>query len=630
MNLLPRRARSSLRLRLLVATVALVAVALFVAAIAFERVARGVVMEAVHSHLRSRAQEVQDSVDRFQRERALTVGNWSEAEAMQLTIDSGDGKFAEDYLRRTIQDQNGAFTAAALLSPDGEILATVRDGSSRRRLGMGLPELRGLVVELGAVEAARQADAVRIGFSSLSSLLKGASDGEVLFVAAPVKDFAGDLVGFVAGALSPKALPALLADVVGAGSALVPIVADVGQHVVVAPTDVDPAPLRAALTVAESAAGSLATVDEGVAEPLLVVRTTAAEGAPGWATWMTTSESAALGPLRQLHALLAILFVVVLVVAGVAAVGAVRQASRPLADVSTSMARVAGGDLSTRLEETYTDELGHLVKSFNVMVKEVERSRDVLKRTEALRREFQLAHQIQTAILPVSFSLEGFDVAARMKPADDVGGDLYDILPFDDTFWLVVGDVSGHGINSGLVMMMAQAAAYGAIADDPRCSPKDVIAAVNRVVHENVRKRMRRDDYLTLMAARHVGGGRFVGAGAHQPIFISRPGGQVDVVETPGSWVGLAANVPLGVSEYEFRVDPGDALCLITDGLVEATDARGELYGEERLRLVLGADPRRTAPELLGDVFAGVEAFAVNQNQADDMTAVVLRRAHAS
>jgi sigma-B regulation protein RsbU (phosphoserine phosphatase) len=627
LDLLPRRARASLRLRLLLATIALVAIALLGAAIAFERVARGVVMEAVHSHLRSRAQEVQDALARFQRERALTAGNWSEAEAMQLTIDSGDGKFAEDYLRRTIQDQDGAFTAAALLSPDGEVLAAVRDASARRKLGIGLPELRGYVVEVPAVEEARQADAVRVSFAPLSALLKGASASDVLFVAAPVKDFAGDLVGFVVGAMSSHAVPALLADVMGPGATLVPVVTDREGRTLHAPSEVDPAPLRAALTVDEGHAGSLATVDSR-SGPLLVVRTPAMPDAPGWATWMTTPEHVALGALRRLHLLLAGLFVIVLVLAAVAAIGAVRAAWRPLVDVSTSMARVASGDLTTRLEETYTDELGHLVKSFNVMVKEVERSRDELKRTEALRREIQLAHQIQTAILPVSLSIEGFEVAARMKPADDVGGDLYDILPFDDTFWLLVGDVSGHGINSGLVMMMAQAAAYGAIADDPRCSPRDVIAAVNRVVHENVRKRMRRDDYLTLMAARHVGDGRFVAAGAHQPVFIARPGGRVDVVETPGSWVGLAADVPRGLSEYEFAVEPGDALCLITDGVVEATDAGGELFGEERLRQVLAARGSRSAPELLDDVFAGVEAFA--SSQADDMTAVVLRRAHAS
>jgi sigma-B regulation protein RsbU (phosphoserine phosphatase) len=626
-DLLPRRARSSLRLRLLLATVAVVAIALLVAAVAFERVARGVVMEAVHSHLRSRAQEVQDALERFQRERALTVANWSEAEAMQLTIDSGDGKFAEDYLRRTVQDQDGAFTAVALLSPDGEILAAVRDGSARRRLGMGLPELRGLVVELAAVEAAREADAIRLGFAPLSALLKGAAAHDVLFLAAPVKDFAGDLVGFVLGALSARAVPALLADVVGQGSALVPVVTDRDGRALFAPSDVEVGPLRAALEVEEARAGALATVDS-IDGRILVVRTAPMGEAPGWATWMTTPEHAALGTLNRLHLLLAGLFAIVLVVAGVAAIGALRHASRPLTDVSTSMARVAGGDLSTRLAETYTDELGHLVKSFNVMVKEVERSREELKRTEALRREVQLAHQIQTAILPVSLSLEGFEVAARMKPAEDVGGDLYDILPFDDTFWLLVGDVSGHGINSGLVMMMAQAAAYGAIADRPRCSPREVIAAVNRVVHENVRRRMGRDDYLTLMAARHVGGGRFVAAGAHQPVFIARPG-RVDVVETPGGWVGLGPGVPHGLSEYEFAVDPGDALCLITDGVVEAADAGGELFGEERLRAVLAArgDPR-SAPELLRDVFAGVEAFAAGQ--ADDMTAVVLRRAHAS
>jgi len=621
---LPRRARSSLRLRLLLATVAVLATALLVAAVAFERVARSVVMDAVHTHLRSRGQEVQDALARFQRERALTVASWSEAEAMQLTIDSGDGKFAEDHLRRTVQDQNGAFAAVALLSPDGEILAAVRSGPSSRKFGIGLAELRGYVVELPAVEQARAANAVRIAFAPLSALLRGGSANEVLYVAAPIKDFAGDLVGFLVGALSVNAVPALLADVMGPGSSLVPVVADREGRTLFAPTDVDADPLRPALAVEEARAGALATVDASGAA-LLVVRTAPMAEAPGWSTWMTTPEDVALGTLRRLHLLLAALFAVVLAAAAFAAIGALRQAARPLAEVSTSMARVARGDLSTRLEETYTDELGHLVKSFNVMVEEVERSRDELKRTEALRREVQLAHQIQTAILPVSLSLEGYEVAARMKPADDVGGDLYDILPFDDTFWLLVGDVSGHGINSGLVMMMAQAAAYGAIADDPRCSPRDVIAVVNRVVHENVRRRMGRDDYLTLMAARHMGGGRFVAAGAHQPVFIARPGGRVDVVETPGSWVGLAAEVPHG-SEYEFAVDPGDALCLITDGVVEARGAGGELFGEERLRQVLAG--AGSAPELLRRVFEGVEAFAAEQ--ADDMTAVVLRRAHAS
>jgi phosphoserine phosphatase RsbU/P len=259
------------------------------------------------------------------------------------------------------------------------------------------------------------------------------------------------------------------------------------------------------------------------------------------------------------------------------------------------------------------------------MVSEVQRSRDELQRTEALRREVEIAHRIQTAILPVSTSLPGFDVAARMKPADDVGGDLYDLVPFDDTFWIIVGDVSGHGINSGLVMMMAQAAAYGAIADDPCCSPRDVVATVNRVLHENVRRRMRRDDYLTLMAARHLGGGRFVAAGAHQPIFVARRGGAVEVIDPLGPWCGLGAHVK--PTEYEFEVLPGETLCLITDGVVEAPDARGDLFGEERLARVLAQHGGRPASQALAAIFSHVEAFA--SAQMDDMTAVVLRRENA-
>jgi sigma-B regulation protein RsbU (phosphoserine phosphatase) len=259
------------------------------------------------------------------------------------------------------------------------------------------------------------------------------------------------------------------------------------------------------------------------------------------------------------------------------------------------------------------------------MVEEVARARDELQRTEALRREVEIAHQIQTAILPVSPAVPGFEIAARMKPAADVGGDLYDILAFGDTFWVLVGDVSGHGINSGLVMMMAQAAAYAAIADDPHCTPQSVIAAVNRVVHENVRRRMRRDDYLTLMAARHMGDGRFVAAGQHQPVFIARGSGQVDVIEPAGPWVGLSPHVePPPMPEYEFRLGRGDLVFFVTDGLLEAKDGGTELFGEDRVRELLARDGVPSASQALADVFAAVERFS--HEQEDDMTGVVLRR----
>ena len=142
---------------------------------------------------------------------------------------------------------------------------------------------------------------------------------------------------------------------------------------------------------------------------------------------------------------------------------ALRQASRPLVDVAASMARVAGGDLTTRLR-AISGELGH---ARGLVQHDGERGGALPRRAEADRGAPARGadrHRIQTANPPGDPAVKGFEVAARMKPADDVGGDLYDVLAFDDTFWLVVGDVSGHGVKSGLVMMMAQAAAYGAIA----------------------------------------------------------------------------------------------------------------------------------------------------------------------
>ncbi len=625
MNLL-RRIQTSLRLRVLLTTLGLLAVALGLAVFGFERVANSVVTEAVHSHLAARAKEVQDSVGRFQRERIFTLRQWAESEAMQLTLDSGDPKFAEDHLRKTIQDQGSAVAAVALLDLNEKVVALVRSGAEGDARGIAVAQARGTQVDVKALRAGAGEDQISVALVPMSTFVRGAADADTVVMVSPVRDFASDLVGWIVTALAPEAVPRLLEEVNGKGGMYVPVVADRDRRLVLTLPRLDLAAVKPALAVAPAvASGDLERIERVGFAPALAVRTASATYAPGWSTLMLVDEREARGRIVQLRMILLVLFAVVMVVAGGTAVLSLRQASRPLSDVAASMERVAGGDLSTRLRAEYSGELGRLVTTFNTMVEEVSRARDELQRTEALRREVEIAHQIQTAILPVSPAVPGFEVAARMEPADDVGGDLYDILAFGDTFWVLVGDVSGHGINSGLVMMMAQAAAYGAIADNPHCAPADVIAAVNRVVHENVRRRMGRDDYLTLMAARHMGDGRFVAAGAHQPVFIARGGGKVDLVDPAGPWVGLSPSVePPPVPEYEFQLAPGDLVFFLTDGLIEAKDGKEEMFGEDRIRAILATAQVPPAPQALSDVFDAVESFA--HQQADDMTGVVLRR----
>lgn len=616
---------SSLRLRLLAATVVLVALALLAAALGFERVARRVVTDAVLDHLSARSREVHEAVQRFQQERALTIRNWAEAEAMQLTLDSGDPKFAEDYLRRLIQEQGGSIAAAALVGPEAAMTAGVRAAPAGERRGVALAGQRNRTVRIPSIDRALEGEPLSVELGVLSQLDAEGGDEPVVLVTVPVKDFASDVVGAMVGALSTRSMGRLLAEINGNDAALVPVVYDASRRLVLTPPGVDPRAF-AGLVGADGAPGALERFDAAGAQELLAVRTAPAKDAPGWSAAMVESATTAYGQLTAMRLVLVALSAVVLVAAALASVWALRAAARPLTEVAGSMSRVAGGDLTTRIPEVYSDELGHLVGSFNTMVAEVARSRDELQRTEALRKEVQIAHRIQTAILPNSPAVLGYEVAARMKPAEDVGGDLYDVLAFPDTFWVLIGDVSGHGINSGLVMMMAQAAAYSAIADDPGCRPRDVIAAVNRVIHENVRMRMQRDDYLTLMALRHLGDGRFVCAGAHQPVFIRREGGAVDILEPAGPWVGIAQDVAPAVVEREFHLGRGDVLCLITDGVVEATAADGDLFGEERLAGLLCEPGQRTASQLLTTIFERAEGFMASQ--ADDMTAVVLRRKH--
>ena len=617
------RISNSLRLRLLAATLALLAGALLLAAFGFERVAQGVVEAAVKDHLQARSREVHEAVQRFQRERALTVRAWSEAEAMQLTLDSGDPKFAEDYLRRLIQDQAGSIAAAVLTGIDGVQVAGVRADEAGDRRGVALTSQHGHPLHLQVMADVVAGYPASVQMGTLSQVIEEYRDEPAILVASPVRDFAGDVVGIVVGALSTSALRGLLDDIGGNDGELVPVVYDESRTIVLTPPGVDATRFVPVVALASSP-GKLERTDIRGFARLLSVRTEPAAVAPHWTALMVEPEASAFGQLASLRMLLALLFLAVMAGAGFVAVGALRAAARPLSEVTASMARVAGGDLTTRIPGTYADELGALVGSFNTMVAEVARSHVELKRTEALRQEVQIAHRIQTAILPNSPAVPGYEVAARMKPAEDVGGDLYDILSFPETSWVLVGDVSGHGINSGLVMMMAQAAAYGTIADDPNRDPRDVVSAVNRVVHENVRQRMGRDDYLTFMAARNMGDGRFVAAGAHQPIFIARVGGAVDVIEPAGPWIGLTADLSSQVVAYEFHLGPGDAVCFITDGVVEAADSEGTLFGEDRLTELLRAEHPASAAEILTEVFHDVEAHSAVQ--ADDITVVVLRR----
>jgi sigma-B regulation protein RsbU (phosphoserine phosphatase) len=200
----------------------------------------------------------------------------------------------------------------------------------------------------------------------------------------------------------------------------------------------------------------------------------------------------------------------------------------------------------------------------------VQRTAELDDALASLWGEMELATRIQTALVPAKPLLHGCDVAASMFPAEIVGGDYYDFVNVGEVDWVLIGDVSGHGVPAGLIMMMCQTAVQTELQAHPELEPNVLLGRVNHTLVENMR-RLGEQKYMTLTAMRRDPDGTFHFAGLHQDLFIRRAAtGKVERIASQGTWIGLmhdiAPNLPVG----QFSLHSGDVLCLYTDGITEA------------------------------------------------------------
>jgi phosphoserine phosphatase RsbU/P len=256
----------------------------------------------------------------------------------------------------------------------------------------------------------------------------------------------------------------------------------------------------------------------------------------------------------------------------------------------------------------------------------LERSRAELKAArDALWGEMEVAKRIQTSLLPENRRVGAYDVAARMQPAAEVGGDYYDIIQAgEDRNWVAIGDVSGHGVESGLVMMMTQTSILSLVQDNPRLSPADVFSAVNDVLLENI-SRLHAARYMTLNVVRLRDEGLTL-AGKHQDVLVwRRASGEVETVQNDGCWIGVVEDTRGRVTDQVIPMAEGDVALFFTDGATEAMSATGEMYGEARLAATLARVADHPLDEALEALFADIAAFRAVQD--DDVTMMLVRRA---
>lgn len=281
----------------------------------------------------------------------------------------------------------------------------------------------------------------------------------------------------------------------------------------------------------------------------------------------------------------------------------------------------AAGDIEPELGS----EEAQVAESFAAMLGAVLGARQVA----ALGKELSMAQTIQQQILPDGpVALRGFDVAAGYFACGAVGGDYFDYVPLaDGRTMVVVADVSGHNLASGMVMVSARAMlrTLATVHD----SPEQVFTQMAARMHEDL---TRTERFLTAAAVAMAPGDRaidYVSAG-HNDLMIYRAAtGDVERFESEDVILGFMPN-----STYAARrlpLAPGDCVLLFTDGISEAVDQDDEMFGEERLAALFGqlaadeAAAGATAKSILDGVVAELDRFRGGQVGGDDVTAVVIR-----
>ncbi len=254
---------------------------------------------------------------------------------------------------------------------------------------------------------------------------------------------------------------------------------------------------------------------------------------------------------------------------------------------------------------------------------------EVTKRERAerarLAQELEIAARIQTGILPKHTRVSGLEIASTMLPTDEVGGDYFDVIPVERGCWLAIGDVAGHGLKTGLVMLMIQSIIAATTHADPTARPAKVWQALNHVLCDNVRSRLGQDEHATLSLLRYDSGGNVVVAGAHEDIVVYRARvGRCEVIPTQGVWAGITQDLPPDPNpESEFELEPGDLLVLYTDGIVEAMSASGDQFGLDRLCRLVEKVCMLPVSDICEQINRSVLAHM--HEQKDDLTLLITR-----
>jgi serine phosphatase RsbU (regulator of sigma subunit)/HAMP domain-containing protein len=247
---------------------------------------------------------------------------------------------------------------------------------------------------------------------------------------------------------------------------------------------------------------------------------------------------------------------------------------------------------------------------------------------QRMEGELGVTRRLQMMLLPTPDELrqvDGLEIACHMQATDEIGGDYSDVQQHDGRVKIGIGDVTGHGLESGVVMLMTQAIVR-ALLTSGETDHVRFLSVLNAALYGNV-QRMGSDKNLSLCLLDYAAGEVRL-SGQHEQMIVLRRDGAVEMVDTIdlGFPVGLEQDISAFVDQTCVRLQPGDGVVPYTDGITEAENMANEQYGVQRLTAVLKAHWAASAEMIKRAVVADLKKYIGSQIVYDDITLVVAKQ----
>ncbi|MBY5840141.1 SpoIIE family protein phosphatase [Rhizobium leguminosarum] len=352
-----------------------------------------------------------------------------------------------------------------------------------------------------------------------------------------------------------------------------------------------------------------------------------------------------------LYQILAILLS--LLVVAIAVFAASKRITSGISALANAAKRIQAKDYSVRVAITSKDEVGEAGEAFNRMAEQIsyhtenleqlveERTAQIedakeeistlnaqlQRENRRLGTELAVAERIQLMVLPLHQELEEFqalEIAAYMRPAEEVGGDYYDVLKNGSRLKIGIGDVTGHGLESGVLMLMVQSVAR-ALQEAGNTDAVKFLTDLNSALFKNI-VRTKIDKHLTL-AFLDYDGKEMILSGQHEEVVVVRANGEVERIDTMdlGIPIGLEADISAFIKTREITFETGDLILLHTDGVTEAENDAGELFGIERLCREALRLKDQSAEKVVAGIVTTLMLFIGSQKIYDDITLLAVR-----